>query len=165
MTRSYSGLPTRPGKITSGHDNFNATCQLCGEISYARQTYQEASIWLTAHLDEEHPSWVKQQEAAMSDMPSDFEIRQGAREIESRLRPFGPVVGEDKKEERLQHCILASDSLTSMFNEADKLIKAGWEDTHEMVIKRRNDGSYRVWLGFKKKEEMERGSKGKKAAV
>lgn len=50
-----SELPDRLGRIEP-LPCWVAACGLCSETA-ARVTYQEASIWLTGHLDARHKGW------------------------------------------------------------------------------------------------------------
>jgi len=46
-------MDDRPGTI---RESFAVSCDICIARTN-RSTYQEASIWLTTHLEKEHPEW------------------------------------------------------------------------------------------------------------
>lgn len=44
----------RPGIVVQG---WLTQCEICESTHWVRGGYDEASIWLTRHLDDNHPGW------------------------------------------------------------------------------------------------------------
>jgi len=49
----------RPGLVEAVIKEWKVWCGLCRKVVAIRPTYQEGSIALTEHLDQEHPGWER----------------------------------------------------------------------------------------------------------